>query len=180
MSEQFFTDIKELEAALGDGIYLVLSDNIRGVFSLGTKIRCKGSYGHMMWGVPGGFASQSWTFSLCKYADYEGCIMKFIHNPDWTEDQKRILLSKIQEDLDKPWYKSIYDFRAIFGQLLGWDWLQSSKRMICSERIAYLRYIDPEVDEWLKVEHTPTPTDVNAWTKAHQDRYKVFARYSPD
>ncbi len=176
----FYTDIKELEAATEGGVYLVLADNIRGVFSLGTKIRTRGSYGHMMWKIPGGFASQSWTFSKVDMSHYAGCIMKFIYNPDWTVSQKVTLLSKIQEDLDKPWWKNIYDFRAIVGQLLGWDWLQSSERMICSERIAYLRYIDPEVDEWLKVEHTPTPTDVNKYCKMHQHKYAVFARYSPD
>ncbi len=178
--EQFYTDIKALEEATKDGIYLVLADNIRGVFSLGIKIRTKGSYGHMQWRIPEGFASQSWVFSLCKMEKYSGCVMKFIHNPDWTEEQKRVMLMAIRADLAKPWWKNIYDFRAIVGQLLGWDWLQSSKRMICSERITYLRFIDPEADEWLKVEKTPTPTDVNAWTKARQDRYKVFARYSPD
>lgn len=178
--ERFFTDIKELEGALGDGVFLVLSDNLRGLFAFGIRVRTKGSYAHMMWKVPGGLASQSLTFRHLPLHDYAGCTMKFIHNPDWTEEQKRTLLSKIQEDLDKPWYRRFYDIPAIIGQLFGCDWLQFGKAMICSERIVYLRYIDPEADEWLKEHPTPTPTDVNKWTKDRKDRYEVFARYSPD
>ncbi len=178
--EQFYTDIKELEKATKDGIYLVLADNIKGLFALGIKIRTKGTYGHMMWRIPEGFASQWFWFRLFKMAHYTGCTMKFIYNPDWTEEQKRVMLMAIRADLAKPWYKNLYDVPAILGQLFGWDWLQYSRAMICSERITYLRFIDPEADEWLKIDHTPTPTDVNAWTKARQDRYKVYARYSPD
>jgi hypothetical protein len=180
MPEQFWTDIKEVEKATEGGLFLVLTDNIKGLFSLGVKIRTKGSYGHMMWRVPGGFASQWFYFRMFLFDHFAGCTMKFIYNPDWTARQREILLNKIKEDLAKPWYKSLYDVPAIIGQLIGWDWLQFGKAMICSERITYLRLIDPEADEWLKVDHTPTPTDVNAWTKARGDRYKVFGRYSPD
>jgi hypothetical protein len=177
--EKFYTDINELEEATKDGIYLVLADNIRGLFSWGIKLRTKGSYGHMMWRIHEGFASQWFWFKLFKMGHYAGCVMKFIHNSDWTEEQKRVMLMAIRADLAKPWYKSLYDVPAILGQLLGWEWLQT-KAMLCSERIVYLRFIDPEADEWLKDDKVPTPTAVNKWTKDRQDRYQVFARYSPD
>lgn len=181
MTEERFLTLQEIKDIPDEfRPMLVLADNIRGFFSLGVKIRTKGSYGHFMWLLPEGFASQAWTFHVAKVEDYAGCILKFVFNPSWTADQKARMIAAIRADLARPWYKRIYDFPAILGQLLGWDWLQYGRAFICSERIVYLRLTEPEADEWLKVDHTPTPTDVNLWTKARSDKYKVWGRYSPD
>lgn len=180
MSEQFWTDIDEVEKITDGGLFLVFADNPQGLFSLGIKIRTKGTYEHVMWKIPEGFASQWFWFKLFPTAYFVGRNMKFVHNPNWTDADKGKITAAIKEKLLKPWYKTLYDVPAILGQLLGFDWLQLPGNDICSESAACLGLADKEYAEWVKTEHTPTPTDVNKWTKARPDRYKVFGRYSPD
>lgn len=181
MSDQFMTleEIKGID--IMEYPFIVFADNIRGFFSLGVKIRTKGSYGHLMWMIgPDRLASQWFYFREFHFDHFAGCNMKLVNNPDWTALDRVNILAAILTDLHKPWYKTLYDVPAILGQLIGWDWLQLKKNRICSECINYLTLVDPEFNKWFKVEHTPTPSDVNAWTKARPDRYKVFGRYSPD
>jgi len=181
MSDQYMTLQEIREIPIEEYPFMVFADNIRGFFSLGVKIRTKGSYGHFMWLVGSDLlATQSWSFHLADLNAYSGCNMKFVNNPSWTEEERKIITDAIWIDLKKPWWKTLYDFPAILGQLLGLDWLQSKYHRICSECINYLALIDSEFASWFVIEHTPTPSDVNMWTKARGDRYKVKGRYSPD
>jgi hypothetical protein len=181
MSDQFMT-IEELkQIPLDEYPFIVFADNIRGLFSWAVKVRTKGSYGHLMWLIgPNQLATQSWYFHKASLDDYSECNMKLVSNPSWPRDEKVKLLNAISVDLRKPWYKTIYDFPAILGQLLGLDWLQSTHNRICSECINYLSLVDPEFALWFLTEHTPNPSEVNLWTKSRGDRFKVRGRYSPD
>jgi hypothetical protein len=181
MSDEFLTLDELKKIPLDEYPFIVFADNIRGLFSWAVKVRTKGSYGHLMWLTDRNtLATQSWYFHKATLDDYSECNMKFVSNPSWTRDEKNKLLNAIFFDLQKPWYKTIYDFPAIVGQLFGLDWLQSKKNRICSECINYLGLVDLEFSEWFLIEHTPNPSEVNLWTKARGDRFKVRGRYSPD
>lgn len=174
--ERYLTldDIK----AIPPGAYpfMVFVDNIRGFFSLGVKIRTKGSYGHYMWlTAPDTFASQWFYYKLFKVDDFKGESLKLVYNPAWTDKERDILTAAILIDLKKPWYRTMYDVPGMFGELLGIDRINMPGLDFCSERGKYLKLIDPKYD--LK---SPTPQQLNDWTKANQDRYKVYGRYTPD
>ena len=155
---------------------MVFCDNVRGLFSLGVKIRTKGVYGHFMWLIaPDTFASQWFYFRLFTVDNFKNETLKLVYNPKWTDKERDILNSAILNDLKKPWYRTLYDVPGIFGQLIGIDRISMPGLYFCSERGKYLNLIDPKYD--LK---SPTPTELNNWTKANQDRYRVFGRYCPD
>jgi len=160
------------------GMYplMVFSDNIRGLFSLGVKIRTHGSYGHFMWLVaPDTLASQWLYYRLFTLDHFEGSTMKLVYNPNWTDKEREILTSAILFDLKKPWYRTLYDVPGILGELLGLDWINMTCLNFCSERGRHIKLVDPEFDL-----RSPTPAQLNSWTKARPDRYKVFGRYTPD
>lgn len=174
--ERVFTldDIKSIPP--GAYPFMVFCDNVRGLFSLGVKIRTKGVYGHYMWLIaPDTFASQWFYFRLFTVDNFKNETLKLVYNSKWTDKERDILNSAILNDLKKPWYRTLYDVPGIFGQLLGIDRIQMPGLDFCSERGKYLKLIDPKYD--LK---SPTPTELNNWTKANPDRYQVFGRYCPD
>lgn len=155
---------------------MVFSDSVRSFFSLGVKIRTKGSYGHFMWLIgPDELASQWFIFRRFKVDHYRNSILKLVHNPQWSPAGKAVLLTAIQKDLAKPWIKTRYDALAILGQLVGLKWIQTPWLKICSDYASYLGLVDSEYD--LKY---PSPVDVNQWTKEHNPPYEVYGRYMPD
>ncbi len=155
---------------------MVFADNERGLFSLLVKQRTKGFYGHFMWLIgPNVLASQTLTFRLYELGEYaDVCEMKFVYSEGWTSQQRFDLLSAIHQDLKKPWYKRMYDIPGVVLRLFGLKW-NIGKAYFCSERGSYLKMVDPEYDLV-----SPTPSDLNIWTKARQDRYSVYGRYFPD
>jgi hypothetical protein len=156
--------------------FMVFCDNIRGLFSLGVKIKTKGSYGHFMWMIaPDTFASQWFYFRLFTVDHFTGDTLKFVHNPNWTDKERDILISAVLIDLKKPWYRTLYDVPGMFGELLGIEAINLRSFDFCSERGKYLNLIDPEYDL-----RSPTPTQLNTWSKERGDRYKVYGRYTPD
>jgi hypothetical protein len=155
--------------------FLVFSDNVRGLFSFLVKNRTKGSFGHAMWLVaPDFLASQWFYFRMFRLDHFAGCNLKLVHNPSWTGSEKALLKCAILDDLDKPWFKTTYDVPGVIGEFIGVP-LQVPWLNFCSERGSYLKLVDPKYD--LK---SPTPQELNLWTKAHQDRYQVFGRFMPD
>jgi len=182
MTEERYLTLEEIKQIPAEEYpFMVFADNIRGFFSLGVKLRTKGSYGHFMWLIGQDRLASQWLYFREFGLDhFSGCALKLVSNPDWAQDQRNLIISANEIDLMLPWYKTLYDFPAIIGQLLGLDWLQWKKKRICSECVEYLRLVDDEAKEWLREEHTPTPADVNAWTKARTGKYVVKGRYSPD
>ena len=180
--EEHYLTLDEIKAIPGGEYpFMVFADNIRGFFSLGVKLKTKGSWGHFMWLVGSDrLATQGWTFHTTSLDTYAGCNLKIISTPGWTAEERKKLIDAIEVDVRKPWYLTLYDWPAILGQLLGLDWFQSKWHRICSECVNYLSLVDGEFAEWFKVEHTPTPADVNAWFKSRPERFRVFGRYTPD
>ena len=83
----------------------------------------------------------------------------------------------IQEELDKPWYETLYDWPGILGKALWCSWLNIPWLNYCSESVAdWLRPYDKNL-----VMHHPSPIDLNFYTKQNQDKgYHVIGRYEPD
>lgn len=181
MSDQYLPLMTIRSIPITEFPFMVFADNIRGFFSLGVKIRTKGSYGHFMWYIaPDVLATQGWTFHTTDLSTYSGCNLKLVSNPSWTDGEKKILTRAIWADVRKLWWRTLYDVPAVIGQLLGLDWLQLKGNRICSECANYLTLVDKEFAEWFRENPTPTPSDVNGWTKTRADRYVVRGRYSPD
>jgi len=158
---------------------MVLSDNLRSLFSWGIKVHEQGSYNHFMWLIrPGIMASQNFPlFKLCPVKSFfSGYRMKFWYNKNWTAFDREKIRTAIATDLAKPWYKKIYDCVAIVGQAIHCDWLQTPGIDICSDKANYVR----EVDLYYDLSH-PDPEEVNRWLMMNEKHgYEVYGRYVPD
>jgi len=153
---------------------MMFCDNAMGLFSAAVKIRTKGYYGHFCWLVGRDeIASQSWWFQRQKLEHYRGCYVKFVHNPSWSESERRILLASIWRDLAMSPWKTRYDVIGVVGELFGITWMNRRGLDFCSERGKYLKRIDPAYN----LKH-PSPTELNDWTK-QSGRYEVSGRYAP-
>jgi len=162
---------------------MMLTRNTRSF--IGSKISdtTKGFYNHFCWLTsPNKVASQDWIFKEVPLDDYlnEKYVVKFVTDTRWSISTKVRLLLKIREDLNKPWYKKLYDPLAIFGQWSGLKWIQNPMNDICSDKIKILKDVDPDYN--LKF---PSPTDINAYQKAHQktderEGYLVTGRWMPE
>jgi len=162
---------------------MVLTRNLYSWIGSAIADTTKGCYNHFCWLVaPNQVASQDMTFKTVPLDDYlEGLhIVKFVTDTRWTVQTKVKLLLKIREDLNKLWYRRMYDPLAIFGQWTGLKWIQNPFNDICSDKVKYLKDVDPDYD----LEY-PSPTTINEYQKAHQktperEGYLVTARWLPD
>ena len=160
---------------------LVLSDNVQSVVAARIKKLQRGSYNHLMYLTKKDgenvFVTQDATLQIAdldKYVD-DRHRLKFWYNPDWTAKQKQIINNELFSELDRPWYKRLYDPIQIIGIRFGMRWLQLPGTFkICSDHADILKL----VDERFNLEH-PSPPEVNRWLKKH-DEYKVYGRYTPD
>lgn len=177
MSDNYFLT-KENIYAIPDRMcpMIVLSDNIRSLFSWGIKVHTQGCYNHMMWLLPGGeLATQNTFFTTQPVEDYlSNYRLKFWYCPTWTLVERERIIKRITLDLEKPFYKRSYDYLAILGQLFHLDWVQTPGVDICSDKASYLNILDNSYD----LEH-PDPGDVNRWLEEN-DRYLIYGRYVPD
>jgi len=140
-------------------------------------IREHGFYNHFMWyKEPGILASQGKTFCEVPIEDYlDRHTLKFVYGKEWGDRERQWILDCIDADLAQPWYRRLYDPVAIFGQLVGMEWIQLPYFDICSDSGRYIRAIDPEYD--LK---RPSPSNINNWTKVRPETYSVYGRYRRD
>jgi hypothetical protein len=154
----------------------VLSDNVRSFFSWGIKTHTHGCYNHFMWMIhPGMLASQNLLYQSQPVSDYtKNCRLKLWYCKTWTEQNRHTVIKLIEDRLNLPWYKRLYDLPAIFGQLF-WREIQFPYLRICSDYGEYIRNVDTEYD----LRH-PDPENVNKWLEKRNDRYEVYGRYVPD
>lgn len=158
---------------------MVLSDNMTSFFSWGIKSHEKGVYNHFMWmHRPGFFASQDWLYREVPVTEYTDGVhrLKLVTNIFWPDWKREILKARIRHDLQKPWYRRIYDPLQVVGKLVGADGLQVPGLSICSDHGEILRKIDQEFD----LCH-PSPVEINQCLKDHRERgYRVYGRFVPD
>jgi len=158
----------------------VLSDACQSVVAARIKSLQDGTYNHAMWLVWDGepvFITQDATLRkvpLDKYVTKRHRL-KFWWNPDWTEEEQVAIHKALFGLLNSPWHQRLYDPLQIIGIRFGLPWLQiPGKFKICSDHGDLLLAVDPEYS----LVH-PSPPDLNRWLKG-QERYQVYARYTPD
>ena len=172
-------DIKNISKK--DTPLLVISDAVQSMVAARIKSLQNGTYNHLLWLINVNdkniFASQDSTFRLVSLSDYvtHKHRLKFWYNPDWTDEEKAVILGSIQSHLELPWYKKLYDPLQIIGIRLGIRWLQLPGARICSDYADLLGLIDSNYN----LKRHPSPPEVNRWLKT-QNKYKVYGRYSPD
>lgn len=153
----------------------VLSDSLRGFFSWGIKVHEQGNYNHFMWLIrPGVLASQGTFFSEEPLRNYLDRYRLKFWMTSWNDKQRATVMAAIYTALGQPWYKRIYDYPAILGQLF-WHEFQTPGLSICSDHGCYLKLVDPTYD----LRH-PDPEQVNHWLVEHPANYQVYGRYVPD
>jgi len=155
---------------------LVLSFNYRNVISTLINIRKKAHYNHfMLYHRPGFFASQGVCFKEEPVENYLGHHrLKFWHNPDWSNVDKKRMQNQIKKWLVMETVRSRYDWIAIIGQLIGINSLQNPYTRICSDYADVLETVDLDYN----LNH-PAPNDVNNWLRS-KSRYQVYGRYIKD
>jgi len=155
---------------------LVLSFNYRNVISTLINMRKKSHYNHfMLYHRPGFFASQGVSFKEESVENYlNNHRLKFWHNPDWTDDDKKRMQNQIKKWLVKGLVRTRYDWMAIIGQLIGVNSLQNPYTRICSDYVDVVKPIDPDYDL-----NYPAPNDVNNWL-GNNPKYQVYGRYIKD
>jgi hypothetical protein len=156
---------------------LVLSDNIRSTVAARIKSITKASYNHFMWRIaPGFFCTQDWILRSVPVSGYlDAHRLKFWHNPNWTSDEKWLIINALRSDIRAPWWQRLYDPLQIIGLRLGLRWLQiPGVSRICSDHGDKLRLVDPGYN----LVH-PSPKEINDYCKSNP-KYEVYGRYSPD
>lgn len=176
MDNRYISDIKELyQVPLDLMPLLVFCTNFIGLFSYLVRLRTNAIYSHFMWlHEPGKFASQQFTFSSVPVEAYAKCKLKLIYNPTWTNIQRALLIERIYVEVEKPKWKTRYDYLNLVGQLLGIRYIQDPTCNICSETAGFLKLIDRRYTLC-----NPTPDEVNGWINQNPD-YKLYSRYAPD
>jgi hypothetical protein len=163
----------------GDLPLMAFSDDVRGFMSWGIKEHQEGWYNHFMWLTkPGIFVSQDFPLLhevlARKYMKQHR--IKLWHNPDWTEEQKALLLASINADLELPWYNKMYDVVQIMGFLFKCRWLQiPGKVRICSDHCDHLSVIHRNWKTGLR----RSPPELNKWFNKDR-RFQVYGRYSSE
>jgi hypothetical protein len=148
---------------------MMFCDNAYGDFSLIVKKKTHNPYGHFCYLIgKDRIASQWWYFQKQTLDHYEGAYIKFVDIPSWTDEQRAGMLKTINEDLDKAWYKTLYDIPGVIGECFGWDWFNLPGADFCSERGKYIPGYD--------LKH-PTPGELDQWTRSHGG--SVTGRYCP-
>lgn len=137
---------------------LVLSDEVRGPISFLIKVHSKGNYGHTMWLIePNVLASQGGLYKRVPLKKYlTGRHRLKFWKPDLTGVEKTELIKTINKALNQPWWKRMYDYVGIFGQLFRLKSIQLPFQNYCSERdSAYIRKYIP------KIPLRPSPPELN-------------------
>ena len=143
------------------------------------------SAGSHLWTLvgPDAIANQSLTYRLVPLARMARYSSKLIWNPEFSREQRKIMLEFINQRLQLPWYQRLYDVIGLFGELSERIGLKLNLRKFdfCSEAVSRaIALVDPEYAEWLKTNLSPTPKEFNLWTKCHNPPWQVYGRYAPD
>ena len=176
MRNRYIEHLEEINGAdYGDLPLLVLSTSFTGIFSYFIRLRTHAIYSHFMWlHAPGKFASQQAVFKELSLQHFVNAKLKFIRNPHWNNVQRAMLTERIYAELERPKWRTRYDWINIIGQLFGIKSLQNPSTNICSETAGFLKLVDQDYDL-----DNPTPDELNKWLNQNPN-YELYARYSPD
>lgn len=140
---------------------IVLSDNLRSLFSLLIRRHEHGNYSHaMILYEKNKLASQEFLFRTRDLDKYKKPYirLKFFELKEVSDEDREYAINKIKEDLKKPFYKRTYDFLGILGHVINFPSLNNPFRTYCTERVVkYLRLL-----KYRPPSH-PTPSELNEY-----------------
>jgi len=155
----------------------VQSADIKSFFGWGIRKRTKSNWNHsMLCRKPGYVVTQGNTYHEVDIGEYmkPGQMMKFWICDHITSKERNAIIVKINAELIKPWWKRMYDWPGVLGQLFGLRWFNMPGLNYCSERVsAKIEVILPEVTKH------PTPEDIDTLFK-NSDRMRVLGYYWGD
>lgn len=176
--------IKALDQKFRDFPYFMLTSDLFSFLGWQIRSHTKHGYSHSMtYHKFMTVASQDWYFEERPLTDYlhgERQRIKMWYAPEWTDNQKEIILSIIDEMLEE---RGKYDWLGIIGQRFHIPWFNFKKRSYCSEQVAkILKMIDPVYlnCKLFDINH-PSPADLDLyWTqRAINDGYYKAVVYDP-
>jgi len=169
---------------------IVFSDHSSGLIQSIIKIRTKGYYNHVMWMHREGlFASQGNTYSEVAVKRYmkKGNRLKFITIGGLTDTEKLLILASIKKKLALPWYRKIYDWFGILGQIIGFKKVSTPGLDYCSEDVPrHLRAVSgfvaqKDIRQFIAgLPHHGSPEDLNKYIKEHPECATVYGRWDSD
>ena len=161
------------------GPALVLTDSLTGVFPLlirrWQRRHAQGLYQHSLWlESAGSVVSQDWRCTRYRLAEYltGNHRVKVVVGQRWSDEDKATIRAALIAAVR---HGGRYNWPGILGKAIGWPGLGWPGRQYCSEFAGgILRLVNPE----FTAAH-PTPSDLNAWTKARPHLYSVAGVYDP-
>lgn len=118
------------------------------------------------------------TFPVSHIATYN---TKMIWNPEWTPTERKVLIKAIKDRLLLSKWTSRYDVWGVIGEAINAEWMQRKAIDFCSEAVGrFLKLVDPVFTKFLEICPSPTPRQLNVYTKTHNPPYKVYGRFMVD
>ena len=156
---------------------LCLANGFTSLFGLLIALRTKQFWTHLQWLYydergENVWASQWWYFRTFPIDHCKKYSLKLWWSPAWTMGQRELLNDAIKTDLEKPWYRTLYDVPGVVGQLFGLDWFNVGDLHYCSETSDILKLVGIDCGAH------PTPEDVNTELKRYAEM-EVFGRVQP-
>jgi len=157
--------IDPLKFQYSDLPIFVSSDDLRALLGWGIRVHTNGNYSHsMVVHNVGYFASQGLSgyreipivyFMKPRYR------LKFWQITDLSKEEGNAIICAIEDDLNAPWWRKMYDFVGIFGQAIRLRGLNNPMSYYCSERTAkYLRMI-PRFKKHIHPKSSPSELDTS-------------------
>jgi len=170
---------------------IVFYDNPSGIIESLITIWTKGEWNHAMWlHRPGYFATQGNTYKevpINKYMRKNGRL-KFWEIIGLNIQQKGLILTSIAQKLKKPWWRKMYDWLGILGQLLKVEWFNNPALDYCSEDVVqHLRLLEASLSNenhlktaFVRIPKHTNPSKLNEYFKEYPDCFRVYGWWDSD
>lgn len=173
---------------------IVFADNNSDFVNSAIKVRTGANYSHVMWMIePGIMASQGFMkyakVPIEKYLNTSER-MKFIGISGVNDKGRQAIIDSIYKKLNGPWYRKMYDWLGIFGQLVGLPWIQTPFFDYCSEdqpyhlqdamRMAPSEFSIPLTFVINNLPKNGSPGVLDVYYHEHRDVFPLFGKWEGD
>lgn len=130
---------------------------------------------------PDQIASQWFYFTTFPVDHIKTYNVKMIWNPEWTATERKVLIKAINDRLLLSKWTTRYDVWGVIGEAINVGWMQRKAIDFCSEAVGrFLKLVDPAFALFLETCPSPTPRELNLYTKTHNPPYRVYGRFMVD
>lgn len=130
---------------------------------------------------PDQIASQWFWFKTFPVEHLRNYNAKLIWNPTWTPEERKTMIKAIEDRLLLSKWATRYDVWGVIGEAINMEWMQRKAIDFCSEAVGrFLQLIDPAFAKFLETCPSPTPRELNLYTKYHNPPYQVYGRHMVD